>query len=45
MRDVETNTLAGLSVEQVLTLAELQGAIREGLMAFNGTAFAVAMRG
>ncbi len=33
-REVEAARLAGLSVEAVLPLAELQGAIKEGLMAF-----------
>ena len=34
-RDEEASRLAGLSVQPVLALAELQGAIREGLMAFS----------
>ena len=34
-RDEEAARLAGLSVQPVLALAELQGAIREGLMAFS----------
>jgi len=34
-RDDEAARLAGLSVQPMLSLAELQGAIREGLMAFS----------
>jgi hypothetical protein len=34
-RDEEAARLAGLSVQSTLVLAELEGSIREGLMAFS----------